>query len=439
MGESSDSTVKGATRLNQVSGESGDSTVRNATERTENSTNGANSAVLRMGRASRRGERFSAGVGKGTEMRIGFFGGAFDPFHLEHRRIMESARDELRLDRVIVYPSYIPPHKKFIGPYPTRRRIVELSIGDIGWAEIDDIEFERERVNPTYLILPELKRKYAPDEGYFLLGGDSLRNFHSWRRPDIVAKTMKMAVCPRAGEPGADEAIERARERYGADITALKHRGSCVSGSLIKAKIMLGDEPEGLNPDAYRYILEQGAYSETELTEKLRKNLTKATFEHSKRTVYCAIALNATLGLEFRKVFLASLLHDCAKNMPGDFGLKGVPAPAVHQFAGAIVAEREYMLKDAEALDAIRYHTTGKKNMTELGKLVYCADMLEEGRTYPEAAELRRIAEQDFERGFRACVNASAAWLEKKGVKPHYLTAECAEYYNNRCPDKPEA
>ncbi len=363
-------------------------------------------------------------------MRIGFFGGAFDPFHNEHKHITECAKNELNLDKVVVYPSFAPPHKNCTAPYEARRELAEIALKGCGYVAIDDVEKERgaER-NPTSEVLPLLKEKYAPEVGYFIIGGDSIFNFSRWIKPEIVAKTMKIAVVARENREEVEKKAAETREKYGADITVLGYVGKAVSGSLVKAEIELGDKPEDVDAAVYEKIEEKGLYREHKtLVEKLKNNIPERTFEHVKRTVYYAFKLNVKLGLPYEKVFLASVLHDCAKHLHR--AMDGVPPSVEHQFLGAEVAENEYGVKDEDVLNAIKYHTTGKPDMTTLEKLVFCADMLEEGRSYPGVVELRKSIESDFDKGFVDCVNSSMKKLIEDGKPFHVLTKECAVYYN---------
>lgn len=363
-------------------------------------------------------------------MRIGFFGGAFDPFHNEHKRIIESAKNELNLDRIVVYPSFAPPHKECTAPYDDRKALAEIALSGCDYAVIDDVEKERGgEKNPTVEILPLLIDKYPADEHYFIMGGDSIINFPKWINPQKIATMIKLAVIARENATEVVKAAEEAEKNYGASVRVLDYVGRKVSGSLVKAALELGDMPNGISEEVYVAIRERGLYCEKKnLTDKLRTVLPERTFEHVKRTVYYALGLNVKLGLNYEKVFLAALLHDCAK--PFHRAMEGVPAAVEHQFLGREEAEKTYGIRDEEILSAIECHTTGKPAMSTLEKLIFCADMLEEGRSYPGVCELRNAIETDFETGFRKCVESSLRKLEEDGKPIHPLTKECAKYYN---------
>ena len=361
-------------------------------------------------------------------MKIGFFGGAFDPFHIEHKQILKSAIDELKLDKVVVYPSCNPPHKKCVTPFEYRLLLTKTELSDMEQITVDDIE-NNGLLNPTCETIPILKKKYPSDNYYFIMGGDSILNFSKWIKPEKIVKEVTLVVVARENTAETQNAIREVEKQYGAKIIILNYVGKEVSSSLIRADVSFGNKPNGISDDSYKIIKEKGLYFEyVHLVEKLRNNIPEKTFEHSKRTVYYALKLNTKLGVSFDKIFKSALLHDCAKHIHKE--MDGVPSAVVHQFLGAEYAKKEYLICDKDILEAIEFHTTGKPEMTMLGKIVFCADMLESGRSYESVERLREIIENDFEKGFVECVNASFKKLTEDNKPFHPLTKACAEYYN---------
>lgn len=363
-------------------------------------------------------------------MKIGFFGGAFDPYHLEHKNIVLHAKEELGLDKVIVYPSNLPPHKTCAAPFQKRLELLKRAVKPYDFIIVDDIEGTTGKVNPTVEILPLLQKKYPCDESFFIIGGDSLLKFDTWIRPQEIAKMTKIAVVARENREEVLRKKEETEKKYGADVTVLDYVGKSVSSSLIKAHIELGDKPDGLDEETYEIIRELGLYGERKaLIEKQKAFLKPERYEHVKRTTYYALKLNVNLGLNYDKVFTAAFFHDCAKPIKRE--IPGVPAGVVHQFVGPEIAKNEYGICDEEVLNAIGCHTTGKPGMTTLEKLIFCADMLEEGRKYDGVEKLRELIEKDFEKGFFACVKATYELLTSQRRDVHPLTKMCFEYYNN--------
>lgn len=363
-------------------------------------------------------------------MKTIFFGGAFDPFHNEHRAIVEGAQKETKADRVVIFPSNFPPHKESLAsPFEIRSEMACEATKDLPYVIVDPIEKERNTINYSYEVIPLLKRKYPSDEYYFLIGGDSIAHFFEWKHPEIIAEEIKLLVAGRADIPGLYEAVERARKELSADIAVLHVEGKSVSSSVIKARAELGLPQTDVCEGVRRIIEKNGLYvSYASVVNKLKENIPQKTFEHVSRTVLYALKLNTSLNLPYKKVFLSALLHDCAKHIKTE--IEGVPAPVTHQYTGADVARTQYGVDDADVISAICCHTTGKPDMNSLEKLIFCADVLEEGRDYPGVEGLRRIIESDFEKGFRACVKSCYDHLLTGGGSFDLLTKACAVYYN---------
>ena len=168
--------------------------------------------------------------------------------------------------------------------------------------------------------------------------------------------------------------------------------------------------------------------------------------KHSLRVAYIAAERAHALGILEKQAITAALFHDCAKNIPLDNPLlKGfrvlgkwgdIPTPVLHQFSGAYLARTAYKITDEKALDAIRYHTSGKRKMTALGKLIFLADMVEAERNYEGVEILRKLfwEKNKGARGLDKCLKEALSqtvdFLQKKGAEIYPLTVEAYQYYN---------
>lgn len=152
-------------------------------------------------------------------MRVGIFGGTFDPIHYGHLVIAQTAFNEIPLDKVLFVPAAIPPHKEnqMISPAAIRCRLVELTIADNDAFALSKIEIER--VGPSFMVdtLMQLRDdpRYATAQFYLLIGVDNLIQFHTWRRYADILQLATLAVYPR----------------YNADITR-------VAGALLEKSII---------------------------------------------------------------------------------------------------------------------------------------------------------------------------------------------------------
>ena len=366
-------------------------------------------------------------------MRIAFFGGAFDPFHSEHEEIANAAICELSLDRLILVPTQNPPHKEnAVTDFSDRLNMLSL------WGEgkpetvIDPIEASTGKVNCSYEIIRLLKDKYKADKYYYIIGGDSMINFHTWVKPEVIAKEITLAVAARQGFEGLDEAITHAQKAYGADIIKLNAVGKEISSGELKARLELYfDVSEYIDGRIESYVKEKGLYRNyTDIINNLKASISPGLFGHCARTAVFAARYCTLAKVSFHKAFVAGLLHDCAKESESD--TTGYPTEAkqvVHQYKGAEIAQKEYGVKDEEILSAIRYHTTGKPAMTRLEKLIYIADKLEDGRRYQGVEELREAVKISVDEAFLRLITHSAAYLKAKGIKADGLTNDCINYY----------
>jgi predicted HD superfamily hydrolase involved in NAD metabolism len=133
-------------------------------------------------------------------------------------------------------------------------------------------------------------------------------------------------------------------------------------------------------------------------------------------------------------------MHDCAKNLDENSPLlqgftppQRVPAPVLHQYAGAFVAKNTLGVTDEDVLNAICYHTSGRENMSALEKLIFLADMLEEGRAYKEVDELRQaFFTRGLDEGLTLALLRSLEFLKEKGQSVYPLTQKAYEFMNNQ-------
>ena len=152
-------------------------------------------------------------------MRLGIFGGTFDPVHLGHLLLAESCREALRLDQVWFLPAAVPPHKQQRELTPARHRVemLELALGVHPGFAICPHEVDRGGVNYTVDTLAHLKAEDPSRELFFLMGADSLRDLPNWKNPQTICQLATPVVVCRALEPSQGQA-----EIESLDFEALK-------------------------------------------------------------------------------------------------------------------------------------------------------------------------------------------------------------------------
>jgi nicotinate-nucleotide adenylyltransferase len=130
-------------------------------------------------------------------VRVGVFGGEFDPPHLAHVAVARAARDQLALDRLLVVPAGSPPHREAsTTPAATRLRMAELAFAGEPAVEVSPIEIDRGGTSHTLETLHAL----APLGDLFLImGADQLASFDTWREPAAIRELATLVVAPRTG------------------------------------------------------------------------------------------------------------------------------------------------------------------------------------------------------------------------------------------------
>lgn len=364
------------------------------------------------------------------------FGGAFDPPHLEHVNMVRHATEQLGIDKIVLVPTFTPPHKSagFLD-FATRCKLLEVAFDGLNFV-IDDIENVRGKDNYSALTLPVLKEKYG--DIVYLIGGDSLEYFDTWYHPEKILETCPVAVCGREGFDDIKTRAAALQQRFGGEFILIDYTGKDVSSSVVRAKLLMGDRCDEIDEKVQSGIDELGLFKEySDMATRLKSYQSDELFAHSKAVVLTAMELNSRHNLkqDFTKTFLACFLHDNAKQRPSVDGLNvpedAIGTPVLHQFLGAEKARRDFGIQDEDVLDAIRYHTTAKANMTMLEKLVYTADSLSFDRTYEPIPKIREIAMRDFDEGFRAVLRYTYDKVIKSGKSMHPMTQEAVDYYLN--------
>lgn len=142
-------------------------------------------------------------------MRIGIFGGSFDPVHLGHLWIGEAATEKLALDRLLWIPSATQPLKPG-GPVASndqRLEMLRLAISGRGGHEVDDREIRRSGVSYTVDTVAELQQQHPGAELFLIIGSDSLASMRRWHQPQQLLSGVTLAVVQRGGEDEIDFSI----------------------------------------------------------------------------------------------------------------------------------------------------------------------------------------------------------------------------------------
>ncbi len=200
-------------------------------------------------------------------MRIGLFGGSFDPIHRGHVDPVQAARRELRLDRVIYLPTALPPHKpgRALAPAHARYAMVEMALLDEEGLYASTFELTLERPAYTVETLEHFRRTQPGAELYLIVGGDSYAELDHWVRWQEIPDLARLAVLTRPGwtleePPLSPELAALAR---GGRVDFLRQPPVDVSSTRLRELFALGEAPpaETVPHSVVRYVQKYGLYT----------------------------------------------------------------------------------------------------------------------------------------------------------------------------------
>jgi nicotinate-nucleotide adenylyltransferase len=196
-------------------------------------------------------------------VRLGILGGTFNPPHLGHLVCAQEAYIHLRLDRVMLIPTSIPPHKPMEDEPGAEHRLELCRVavqGDERF-EVSDLEVKREGPSYTVDTLEELTSRTPDSDLYLILGGDIAAGLRDWREPERVLSLATLAVVDRAGTSRA--AVEHALDGFNGSQRAefFSMPTIDISSTAIRTRVGAGQPIKYIVPDAVAdYIREHGLY-----------------------------------------------------------------------------------------------------------------------------------------------------------------------------------
>ena len=186
-------------------------------------------------------------------------------------------------------------------------------------------------------------------------------------------------------------------------------------------------------------------YNLIKLQKKVKKELDADRYQHTLGVMFTAAALAMCYGADLERAQVAGLLHDCAKCIPNDKKIRmckerGVEISKVeldapyllHSKLGAILAQEKYGVEDQEILSAIRWHTTGRPNMTTLEKIIFTADYIEPARCKAEnLPEVRKLAFHDLNLTVCRILEDTLHYLDSGQGEIDPMSRSAFRYYHN--------
>ena len=390
-------------------------------------------------------------------MKIGIYGGTFNPIHTGHMHAAVQAIDALGLDRLLMIPDRIAPHKQIPSGSPSpeqRLEMLQIAVEGYEKIQVSDMELKREGKSYTYLTVEALREEYPDAEIFLLMGTDMFLSFHTWMNPDRITAQATLAVMYRGekGEEAKIEARKQEMEAAGVKVALIKNDTINISSTQLRRLIAFRCAGEFLPAGVGDYIREKGLYDSAadwknlpmEVLEPIVIRLLNPNrVAHVLGCRDTAVELAKRWGADETDAARAGILHDITKALDGPLQLTlcreygtildefGYKYPkTLHALTGSLVAERIFGENEA-VVSAICHHTTGKADMTLLEKIIYVADYMEPCRNFPGVEELRELAFSDITAALKLGLEITLRHLANLGDEVSPASQAALEFLNS--------
>ena len=387
-----------------------------------------------------------------TTVRIGIYGGSFNPPHRGHTISAVEAAKQLQLDKLFVVPAGEPPHKKLAANSATAQQRLEmtrLAFAGIDNVEVSDLEVMRPGDSYTIDTVRELKQRYTDAELYLIMGADMFESLHTWKNTEELTRLVTPAVMLRGGfdTDAASTQAQRLRE-LGCGAIMLENTAIEVSSTELRDKISQRLKTWHIDDGVYSYIIENGFYSAKPDFDWLRSQayamLEQKRIMHVAGCEETAVRLAERWDADVTGAREAAILHDITKKLNAEAQLQmcaeyGVETDEqeraawkmLHSKTAAAYAKKHFCVSDAVE-GAIKWHTTGRADMTLLEKIIYVADYIEPNRSFDGVGEMRRLAYSDIDKALILGMEMSIEDLISRGITPHPTTAGALLFLKER-------
>ncbi|MCL2365657.1 MAG: nicotinate (nicotinamide) nucleotide adenylyltransferase [Oscillospiraceae bacterium] len=376
-------------------------------------------------------------------MKIGIFGGTFNPPHIGHERAAKAAVAQLQLDILLVIPVGIPPHKRLPPDSPSaeiRLMMTQNAFSEILYATVSHIEVENTQPSYTIETVDKIKKTYPNAKLFLLMGTDMFLSLESWKAYDALLPKIIPTVFPR-NDDDLDKIStysDYLRNQYGCRTEIIKNIIVPISSSELRHILPLRDGVGYITDTNYAYIISSRLYDAKPDWDWLRKKayemLDSKRIPHVRACEDAAVLLAEHWGVNEDDAREAAILHDITKRLNTAEHLKILKAHHIvidalkkeeskllHAKSGALLAKSMFGIShDVE--DAISCHTTGKAEMSLLAKVLYLADYIEATRDFPGVDLLRCLAFEDIDEAMVLGLEMTISDLSSRSISPDAAT-----------------
>jgi len=313
-----------------------------------------------------------------------------------------------------------------------------------GEPRIHVLDMEIRRSGPSYTLhtVLEIKARHPEETPHLLMGADMFLSLETWHRAEELVRHMTPAVFARAAGQEDEIAAYAAhlRKRYGVSPIRIDYDLMELSSTFLREVLANRQGMEQVGDAVYREMMRQGHYGARAefawLREQAYAMLKPKRVRHVQGTEEEAVRLARRWGVDEDLAREAAILHDITKGpdraaqlricekygIIKDMGSQEA-AKLLHAETGALIAQGEFSVCDP-VYDAIRYHTTGRAEMTMLERVLYVADYIEPNRHFAEVQLMREMAYTDLDQTVLYGLELMVQELEASETEPHPDTRE---------------
>ncbi len=401
-------------------------------------------------------------------MKIGIFGGSFNPIHKGHEIALEAFIRTVKPDRVYVIPTFLPPHKTIPGAWASfedRINMLRLAVGDRKEVVISDIEkrlFEENGEKSYTKITLEHLKNQCDGEYYLYVGTDMFTTLHQWRDPQYLFDNANIAVMSRDGkEEDIVKSKKELEKSFGARVTVIDDCHIEVSSTQIRDALKNRRHTDLISQKVFDYVEKNSLYTPrmtlAELREYVKKTLPEKRYLHTLAVERETVYLSSLICPEFEEeLSRCALLHDLTKYLTleehmalsDSFDENDLKSPeTLHAVTGAQKARS----MGESMWCTIESHTTGKADMSVFEMIIFIADYIEETRTHPSCIAQRELLHKALEGtenkreriaqlrlSTLRILDSTVSYLKQKDVFIHPRTLDALEYYRTLAEEKNE-
>ncbi|MBQ3010087.1 MAG: bis(5'-nucleosyl)-tetraphosphatase (symmetrical) YqeK, partial [Oscillospiraceae bacterium] len=295
-----------------------------------------------------------------------------------------------------------------------------------------------------------LRELYPNDEFVLIMGTDMILSLESWSRPETIMALAEIAVLLRGVDEDADVLahIQHLRKTYNARITLLETGIYPAASTDVRQALKEASGKQLLDDSVYEYIIRNRCYgAKAELTwlrEKGHAMLKPKRIPHVMGCEQEAVRLAKRWGEDEYDAAAAGILHDITKKLSVeeqlilcdkydiiiDMSVAGTDK-TLHQITGAAVAYNEFGVSE-KIRDAIRWHTTGKPDMTDLEKIIYLADYIEPNRCFDGVERIRALSYENLDAAMEDGLRMTMEDLTARGAPILDISRSAYEWFRKR-------